>query len=93
MTPEILVNAVVAFVVGSGERCAVNRDGDAEVIKAVAVGFKAEAYVPHGLASGQLSEKEVQELVVTGEAPRVVVTEVARDALVEFISWYKVCHL
>jgi hypothetical protein len=63
------------------------------MVKAVAMGFKAEAYVSHGLASRQLPEQEIQELVVTAKTPRVEVTEVACNALVEFISWYKVCHL
>ena len=63
------------------------------MVNAVAMGFKAEADVSHGLASRQLPEQEIQELVVTAKAPRMEVNEVACNALVEFISCYKVCHL
>lgn len=93
MASEILVYAEVPLFVGPGERRAVYRDRHAEVIQAVLVRLEAQAYIPHRLASRKLAEKQVQELVVAREVPRMVITEVSCNALVELVSWYEVCHL
>jgi hypothetical protein len=63
------------------------------MIQAVLVRLQTQTDITHRLASRKLTEQQVQKLVVACKTPRMVITEVSCNALVELVSWYEVGHL
>ena len=90
---QIFVDSVVPAFVGTRERQLVHRLAEPELKEAIPMGFQVKTDVPKRLARSQLAEQQMEELVVTGEFPNMVIAVVALDTFVELILVDEVNHL
>ena len=87
------VDAIVAVLVGTGERRLGNSVPKAEVIENGLVCFKAQAYITQGAAACNLAEQQVQQLIVAGQALRMSVSMILGNEFVKLISRYVIHDL
>ena len=91
--PKSFVDAIVAVLVGTGERWLGDSVSKAEVIEDGLVRFKAQAYITQGAATCNLAEQQVQQLIVAGQVLRMPVPMILGNEFVELISRYVVHDL
>jgi hypothetical protein len=91
--PKSFVDAIVAVLVGTGERWLGDSVSKAEVIENGLVRFKAQTDITQGAAACNLAEQQMQQLIVAGQVLRMPVSMILGNEFVELITRYVIHDL
>ena len=84
---KFFVDMVVTLLVSSGKVRLRDRISEAEVIEDVLVCLETQTYVPKRIATCNLPEEQMQQLVITTQFFSVPITMVSCHSLIELVSW------